>query len=381
MITRGKRFPNKIITPNIEENEYMPVTLHELAKAAGVSVSTVSRALTNSDHPVNEETRQKILRLAEELGYRPNLVARSLRTYKTHTVGIIADNICSPFTPLIIRGIQDHLKQDGYFSLIINTDWNPQLEKQAIHDLISRSIDGIIFVESWLREANPTLDLENKPYIFVHRLFGASYRHAVGPDERYGACIAVEHLLKLGHHQIGYINGPDGWYASTERLIGYKEALITHGIVFKPDLVERGDWEVQSGYPAAQRLLKLSQRPDAIFASNDLMALGAIYAIQEAGLRVPDDIAVVGYDDREIASIARPTITTVTLPCYEMGQASAQLLLRLLNNHVENVETIKIQGKLIVRESCGAEEGKITLEKMRSHTTPRHLLMNNMINE
>jgi LacI family transcriptional regulator len=359
----------------------MPVTLHEMAKIAGLSVSTVSRSLTNSDHHVKEETRQRIIKLAQELGYRPNLVARSLRTDQTCTVGIIADNICSPFTPMIIRGIQDQLKEEGYFSIIINADWDPQLETEAIHELISRSIDGIIFVESWLREANPALDLANKPYVFVHRLFGASYRNTVGPDERYGAYLAAKHLLDLGNRRIGYINGPKGWYASTERLTGYKEALASHGIPFDQALVKRGDWEVQSGYPAAQKLLRLPKPPDAIFAANDFMALGAIYAIQEAGLLVPDNIAVVGYDDREIASIARPTITTVTLPCYEMGQASAQMLLNIFSNKREAIEPIRIKGRLIIRESSGAEEGKITLKTMRSHTTPRRLLMSKPVDK
>ena len=145
--------------------------------------------------------------------------------------------------------------------------------------------------------------------------------------------------------------------------------------VSKPD--KYGDWEVQSGYPATKKFLALSPRPTAVFAANDLMALGAIYAIQEAGLCVPDDIAVVGYDDREIASISRPTITTVTLPCYEMGQVSAKLLLRLLEKQNGAEEPIRIQGKLIVRESSGAREGKIPLEQYQTHTTPRRLLYRN----
>jgi len=359
----------------------MPVTLHELAKAADVSISTVSRSLTNSTHPVKEETRQKILNLAHELNYRPNLVARSLRTDQTCMVGIVADNICSPFSPMIIRGIQDQLKKEGYFGIIINTDWDPQLEMEAIHELISHSIDGIIFVESWLRETNPNLELVNKPYVFVHRLFGASYQYTVGPDEHYGAWLSVTHLLKLGHRRIGYINGPDGWYASTERLVGYQEALASYGISYNPALVERGDWEVQSGYSSTHKLLKLSKPPDAIFAANDLMALGAIYAVQEAGLRVPEDIAVSGYDDREIASIVRPTITTVTLPCYDMGQASAQMLLKLVSGNSDPIEPVRIKGKLVIRESSGDKEGKIALKKMRSHTTPRRLLMRKLVDK
>lgn len=353
----------------------MPITLEQLAQVAGVSVSTVSRALNKSDHAVNQDTRQRILTLAKQMGYRPNIMARSLKTDRTHTIGIITDNIVSPFSPLIMRGIQDHLQEYDYFSVVINGDWNPEVETRAIHDLISRSIDGIIFVESWLREANPTLDLANKPYVFVHRLFGGVYRNSVGVDERNGARQAVEHLVALGHRRIAYISGPRGWYASEQRLLAYRETLAKHNLPFDPELVLEGDWEVQSAYPAAKRLLERRERPTALFAANDLMALGAIYAIQEAGLRVPEDIAVVGYDDREIASIARPTLTTVRMPCYEMGQASAKLLLGLLERQGESAEPIKLQGQLIVRESSGAAEGKMPSDKYRSHTTPRRLLM------
>lgn len=352
----------------------MPVTLSELAKAAGVSVSTVSRALNDTNHPVNEETRQHIQTLAQQLGYRPNMVARSLKTEQTYTVGIIVDNIVSPFSPTIIRGIQDHLKLHNYCSVIINADWDPEAEAEAIHQLISRSIDGIIFVESWLRGANHMLDVANKPYVFVHRLFSGVYGNSVLVDEHYGACLAVEHLAKLGHRRIAFINGPRGWDASAHRLVGYQDALAQLNIAYDAGLVEEGTWEVQSGYPAARKFMAMPDRPTAIFAANDLMALGAIYAIQEAGLRVPEDIALVGYDDREIASLSRPTITTVSLPCYEMGQTSAQLLLNCLDDQADMEQPIRVRGRLIIRESCGAEEGKSAPDRYQTHTTPPQLL-------
>jgi LacI family transcriptional regulator len=224
-----------------------------------------------------------------------------------------------------------------------------------------------------LHGASPTLDLANKPYVFVHRLFNAALGNSVVVDERYGPRLAIEHLARLGHHQIAFINGRHGWDATAKRLIGYKEALAKLGLVYDPDLVEEGDWEVQGGYAAAKRLLARPQPPKAIFAANDLMALGAIYAIQNAGLRVPEDIAIVGYDDREIASISRPTITTVSLPCYEMGEIAAQLLLQRLKDQIDKLEPIQVRGKLIVRESCGSPEGKIPLDQYRSHTTPPEL--------
>jgi LacI family transcriptional regulator len=354
----------------------MSVKLEDIARETGFSIPTVSRVLSNSNYPVSEPIREEILKVAKKMGYKPNMVARSLRTDRTETIGLIVDNIVSPFTPLIIRGIQDYLKIHNYFSLIINADFDPEAETEAIHQLISRSIDGVIFVESHLRGTNPTLDLANKPYIFVHRLFSKTFNNSVVVDEHYGAQLAVEHLAKLGHRRIAFISGPQGWDAAANRLVGYKDILAKLGIHYDPTLVEEGNWEVQSGYPAAKKFIALPERPTAIFATNDLMALGAIYAIQEAGLRVPEDIAIVGYDDREITSLSRPTITTVTLPCYEMGEKSAQLLLKRLENPGEPAEfeePVRVRGRLIIRGSCGAEEGKMPFERYRTHTTPPDL--------
>ncbi len=336
----------------------MPVTIHELAKAAGVSIATVSRVLNNADHPVNADTRRQVLKWAEKMGYQPNQAARSLRLERSYTVGIIADDISqTPFTPLIIRGIQDYMTAAGYFCLIINADWNPEKERKAVNDLLNRSIEGVIFAETWHNSVNTDLDLANKPYVFVHRLFKSPSLFSVIPDEIYGARMAVRHLIELGHRRIGYINGPENYYASAERLSGYQLELEAAHLPFYPELIARGDWEVSSGYEGAKQILSVPERPTAIFAANDLMAVGAIYAIRDSGLRTPENIAIVGYDDREIAGIFRPSLTTVTLPCYEMGQASAAMLLDRLNAQTENKEEVKIRGRLIVRQSCGAQEG------------------------
>jgi DNA-binding LacI/PurR family transcriptional regulator len=348
----------------------MPVTLHELAKATGCSVSTVSRALNNSEHPVNNATRERILAIASQMGYRPNMTARGLKMDRTFTIGLIVYNIASPFTPVLIRGIQEYLKQHDYFSTIISTDFDPDLESEAVHQLISRSIDGVIFVESWRDESNNPLDLANKPYVFVYRLFNGSYANSVVVDDIHGARLAVEHLVKLGHRRIAFINGPHDWDASKERLAGYKDLLGQNGIPYEARMVEEGTWEVQSGYSAAKKFLKIPQPPTAIFAANDFMALGAIYAIQDAGLNVPKDIAVVGYDDRDFASFSKPTITTVCPPSYEMGQLAAQLILNRLENQIEIKDPIRVQGKLTIRESCGAEQGQIPPEHYVSHTIP-----------
>ena len=331
----------------------MAVTIRQLAEAAGVSIATVSRVLNNKSHPVSAATRQRILALADALGYRPNNAARSLRTERSSTIGIITDNIDSPHTTSMVRGIQDCMKQAGYICVIISADWDPEVEREAIHDLVSRSIDGVIFAETWHRTANEALDLANRPYVFVHRQFGSEHQYSVTPDEVYGARLATGHLVRLGHRRIGYINGPEQYYASADRLRGYQEELAAAGMAFDPNLVTRGDWQVESGYWAGRQLLAATPRPTAIFAGNDLMAAGAMYALFDAGLRVPQDIAIVGYDNQEIARIFRPSMTTVTLPLYEMGQTSAQMLLSLMRGQPKTQEEVKIRGHLIVRESCG----------------------------
>jgi DNA-binding LacI/PurR family transcriptional regulator len=353
----------------------MPVTLHELAKAAGCSVSTVSRALTVGPHPVNDATRERIIALANQLGYRPNMTARGLKMDRTFTIGLVVYNIASPFTPVLIRGIQEYLKQHDYFSIIISTDWDPDLESEAVHQLISRSIDGVIFVESWRDEVNPTLDLANKPYVYVYRLFNGNYANSVLLDDRHGARLAVEHLVNLGHRRIAFINGPQGWNSSIERLAGYRDVLAQSGIPYDPALVAEGNWEVQSGYPATKKFLAMADRPTAIFAANDFMALGAIYTIQDAKLSVPEDIAVVGYDDRDIASFSKPTITTICPPGFEMGRLAAQLMINRLENQAEIQDPIRVQGKLIIRESCGAAQDKVSLERHTSFTLPPEALI------
>jgi DNA-binding LacI/PurR family transcriptional regulator len=344
----------------------MPVSLTDVAKAANVSIATASRVLAGSDHPVAEETRLRVLKAAEELGYQPNLVARSLRTDQTYTIGIIVENILSPFIPPIVRGIQDRLEVDGYFGIIINAEWDPEVEAEAIQTLSKRQIDGIIFVESCIRSSDEVLELADKPHVFVHRLFNSLSLNSVVPDDRHGAQLATRHLAQLGHRRIAFINGPEGWDATINRMAGYQEELTAWGIPFDPALVERGDWEVQSGYLAAQRLIALKDPPTAIFAGNDLMALGTIYAIQGAGLRVPGDIAVVGYDDRDLSGFVRPAITTIRMPCEEMGRASAEALLRLINGGTEAIEPTLVQGELVVRQSCGARgEGEWEFEPER----------------
>jgi DNA-binding LacI/PurR family transcriptional regulator len=354
----------------------MSTKLEDIAKETGFSISTVSRVLSNSNYKVSESIRDKVLQAAELMGYEPNIAARSLRTDRTNTIGILVDDLLSPFTPPIVRGIQDYLNEHGFLSLIVNSDWDPSQEQAAIKTLLSRPVDGIIFVEYSHQTTSDVLERSNKPHVFVHRLFGSPIKNSVVPDDYYGASLATEHLVRLGHSRIAYINGPENWHTCRARLSGYQDTLQSHNLPFDASLVQPGDWEIESGYAAAKHLLNHNERPTAIFAANDAMALGAIYAIQDAGLNVPEDMAVVGYDNRNFTKTVRPRVTTVSMPVIEMGGVAAELLLRQIAEGRKEEEEIKVKGQLIIRETCGAPEDSRTQQEPDSRTLFRRVLFN-----
>jgi DNA-binding LacI/PurR family transcriptional regulator len=334
------------------------VTLAEIAQVADVSVSTVSRALSNGDYPLREETRQRILKLAEEMGYKPNLVARSLQSNRSHLVGVIVDRMQSPFSATTVQGIQDGLRHAGYSISIAYSNRDLNLAIEAIKSFLSRQVDGIIVLNSWLHTYNDQiLSLQDRPFVFVNRLFDKCIQNCVGPGDRYGAQLATRHLVDLGHRRIGYINGMHDWIEAQNRLSGYQDVLMEHGLPVDENLIKQGNWGEDSGYRAAEELMTLQERPTAIFAANDVMALGAMYAIQDTGLRVPADVAIVGYDDRDFAAWIRPALTTVRMPSFEMGQAAARLLLEQFAG-AELEDATQISGELIIRQSCGAIRAK-----------------------
>lgn len=354
----------------------MSVTLQDVAEASGYSVPTVSRVLSHSNYPVSEATRQRILETAQTLGYAPNLAARSLRTERTGVAGVLVDDIVSPFAPLLVRGIQDALIPHDYTCLIVNSDWSPEIETSAIHGLLQRPVDGIIFAEYSHLARNALLERSGKPHVFVHRLFAQKIANSVVPDDFGGARLAVRHLAELGHTRIGYINGIAGWHSAERRKQGFRAEIEALGLPINDAWVEQSDWEIEGGYAAMGRILALRERPTALFAANDFLALGAIYAIQDAGLSVPDDFAIVGYDNRDFARFVRPRITTVEMPVYEMGRAAAELLLQQIHFGGDAREEIRIQGKLFVRESSGADPAKQTREDRLTVTDERRRLLN-----
>lgn len=350
--------------------------MQDVARATGLSLPTVSRVLSGSSYPIHDETRQRVLAAAEALGYQPNLTARGLRTKRSMTIGIMVDDIMSAFVPPIVRGIHDRLTESGYSGLLVNADWDSAREHTGIAGLLSRPVDGILFVEYSHLAHDDALQNSGKPHLFVHRLFGTPIPNSVVPDEEFGATLAVQHLLALGHRRLGMISGPLAWHSARKRFDAFHACLAAQGIEANPAWVAYGDWETQSGYEVTRQLLAAPDRPSALFVANDLMALGAIYAAQDMGIAVPGDLAVVGYDNRDFAHSVRPGITTVTLPAYDMGRLGADLLLNQIQAGAEPRDEVKVRGELIVRESCGAPAAQRTPHEPSQATTLRRLLLN-----
>lgn len=332
-------------------------TIKEIAEAAGLSIATVSRVLSNSNYPVSDDTRARILKVAQELGYSPNLAARSLRTDQSSLIGVILDNFSSTWAPIIIRGLQDVLHSRGYFSMVVNIPWQIYSQSDVVQNLLGHSVDGFVFVETWHPVGEHLGLLNEKPYVTVHRLFHEPDPFSVIPDDVYNSTLMIDHLIQLGHQQIAYIAGHEEYFSSEERLTGYKQSLAKVGLPIEQDLIFRGDWSITSGYQNSQRIFALANRPTAIAAANDQMAYGAILAAQDHGLRVPEDIAIVGYDNDEIAQVSNPTITTVQMPLFKMGRIAAENLLNRIDGkeHVATEQLIK--GELFIRQSSGDPAG------------------------
>ena len=334
------------------------VTIKEIAEAAGVSIATVSRVLSNSTYPVSQDMRTLILKVAQDLGYSPNRAARSLRTDRSSLIGVILDNFTSQWSPIIIRGLQDVFHNSGYFSLVVNIPWKIHSQSEVVQDLLGHSVDGFVFVETWHTVSERKELLNDKPYVTVHRLFHEPDPFSVIPDEIYNSMLVVDHIIELGHQKIAYIAGPETYFSSGQRLTGFKNSLEKAGLTVIDELMRHGDWSIPSGYQIAKGIIQQNNPPTAIITANDQMAYGAILAAHELGLHVPDDMAIAGYDNNELAQVSNPTITTVQMPLFKMGQVAAENLLNQINDGEFLSEEQLIKGELFIRQSCGDPRGK-----------------------
>lgn len=327
------------------------VTIREVAERAGVAVSTVSRVLSGGY--CSEATRDRVLQATRELNYRPNQVARSLVRKESRTIGLIIPDITNPFFPALTRGVEDRARAAGYAVLLANTDGDLALEETAIRALLGQQIDGLV-VTAVGKDASKLIEeaQERLPVVVMDRTVASLQTHSVVVENVTGARRAVEHLLSLGHRRIAYIGGVPGVVTEVDRMTGYTTALESAGLPVVPELLRHGHFNYEGGYAAMRDLL--SERFTAVFAANDLMALGAMKAIHEAGLRIPEEISVVGFDDIPFAQMAFPPLTTVRQPAYELGAMAAEMLVKIRQGQVPTcIQSMIFQPELVQRESTG----------------------------
>jgi LacI family transcriptional regulator, galactose operon repressor len=326
-------------------------TIAEVAARAGVSTTTVSHAFSGR-RPVAPSTRERVHRAVKELRYRPNGVARSLRTRRSHTVALIIPDITNPYYPALARGIQNVLAEAGYHVLVCNTDREPRYEAEYVADVLDRRVDGILMAAFHLRAADLTdVFVDDVPFV----AFGARIVHpsvdVVRSDDAAGARDATRHLLGAGHTRVGMISGPPGLPPSEARLSGYLEALTEAGLPHLPEIVVQGDFTRAGGAAAMHQIASLSERPTALFCANDLMAIGAMDTAREVGLSLPGDLALAGYDDIEAAAFVTPSLTTVLNPAHELGTTAGRILRERMTGFRGPRREIVIPHRLVVRES------------------------------
>jgi LacI family transcriptional regulator len=327
------------------------IKIDQVAREAGVSPSTVSRIL-NGTATVNQAKRSAVDLAVRKLGYIPNPVARGLAGGRTLSVGVLTQALDSPFYGAALRGIEDTLEQAGYQCLFTSGHWNAKSEERCIEVLRSRKVDGIIVLTGRLTDKTLKNIALQLPIVVTGRDLKFSHLHSLKFDDQAGATLAVKHLVELGHKRIAFIAGHPQHPDSKERFQAYKDALNAANIAFDPALVGQGDYTEQSGQRAIEKLLSQNTPFTAVFASNDQMAFGAAVALHRKGLRIPDDVSLVGFDDLPASSYVVPPLTSVHQPAYELGQLAAQAMLQLLVGKTH--DGVMPAARLVVRESTRA---------------------------
>lgn len=330
----------------------LKITIKDVAAEAGVSFGTVSRVINNDIH-VKPETRERVLKAMERLGFVANRQARSLAGGKTHFIGLLVPDLGTGYIGEIIRGIDAELTLQGLDLVLYTTHRTASKEAAYVANLAKGMVDGLLLV----LPRNPAdyigvLTQRKFPFVLIDHQGTGKDCPAVGATNWQGGYDATEYLIKLGHRRIGFITGWMDLGCAQDRLAGYRAALRTYHIPEDPDLIYEGTFFQPDGYTGAMKFLDLPNPPTAIFASNDVMAMGVMDAVRMRGLRVPEDVSVLGFDDIPQASLVRPALTTVQQPLENMGRVAAQMLLDLIDQPDRKVGRIELSTKLVIRESC-----------------------------
>lgn len=326
-------------------------TMKQVAEKARVSTTTVSHVINNT-RVVSEGARERVLAVIKELRYIPSAVARSLKNDKTHTLGMIIPNNSNPYFAEVIQGIEDESFKLGYNIILCNSYDDPKKQAAYTRVLMEKRIDGLILVASGSdEELNQLLADEGIPKVLLDREVPGVAADFIKADHEQGGYLATRYLLDLGHTEIACVSGPKTLLPSGDRVQGYWRALKEAGISVREEFLAHSDFTSQGGFTAFQQLLALTPRPTAIFASNDLMAIGGLCAAHQAGIALPEQLSVIGYDDIALASFSTPRLTTVAQPKYEIGVLTAQVMVDRIAHPALPLQRKMLATKLVVRQS------------------------------
>ncbi len=331
------------------------VTRDEVARLAGVSAATVSYVINDGPRPVSSATRRQVLQAVQELGYRPNAVARNLRRQRTTTLGLIIPDTSNPYFAKVARGVEQMASGRQYSVVLCHSNYEVERELHYVEVLAAEQAAGVLWIPA-SGDDRPAQRLAKYgvPLVVLDRRMRSIDAPSVIADNFGGANMAIRHLIDLGHSRIAFITRPSELSHSRDRERGYRSALIEHGMEVDEELIVRGGFRHEDGRGAATRLLKMMRAPTAIFAYNDIMAIGALRAAYDLGLQVPGDVSIVGFDDIPGAACTCPALTTVSQPKEEMGWRSAELLIGLLaDDPPHQWDEAPFQVDLIVRDSTG----------------------------
>jgi LacI family transcriptional regulator len=364
-------------------------TISEVAKQAGVSRATVSRVLNNNPH-VDEALRKRVLDTIEALGYQPNRSARRLRAQSSSVIGLVISDIQNPYFISVIRGVEDASYAAQMSIILCNSDEDKAKQQMHLRVLEGERVAGLIIVPARSDEGDDLARLQKAgiPVILLDRIVNSIQVDTVRVDNARGAYDAVAHLVGLGYRRIAMISGPTTLTTGSERFRGYRDALHAAGIAVDESLVKVGDFRADSGYRLAKELLA-AQPPDAIFVANNLMTLGVMHYLREAGVHVPEGMPLVGFDDMPWSAELYSPLTAVSQPTYELGQEAVALLVRRIANASAPFRSVVLQTKLIVRESCGSllkraaphDQSGASIGDGFSHPNPSEIYRGGIVNK
>ncbi|GIA40654.1 Ribose operon repressor [Vibrio cholerae] len=327
-------------------------TMKDIARLAGVSTSTVSHVI-NKSRFVSDEIAERVNNAAQQLNYAPSALARSLKMNRTKTIGMLVTTSTNPFFGEVVKGVERSCYHQGYNLILCNTEGDNQRMKASINILLQKRVDGLLLMCSTLEGERldvfdrypdiPIVVMDWGPILFAS--------DKIQDNSLQGGYMAAKHLIECGHKEIGCITGPLIRHQAQMRYEGYKRALAEAGIAINPDWIVESDFECEGGYQAFEKLYQRGKLPSALFVSNDMMAMGVIQAASQRGLRVPDDLSLIGYDDVHIAKFMTPALTTIHQPKYRLGKAAIDTLLYRLENPDTTAQVVQLEPTLVVRSS------------------------------